>query len=636
MKRCITLLLMSALGCSAESGQHEQADLGFSQQPISVMSRDAIIARAKTGVGYSYWWAHGAWRLDGTQHGSCSGGCPSCSHSGSYGADCSGFVAKVWQVPNDIAVDDDAHPYSTYHFKNQSNQWSSISRSDVQKGDALVYNTNGAGHIFLFESGDPWGSMWAYECAGCATGCVHNIRTAGSSYSAIRRDSIGGPTSPGGGGSVRGDVNGDGRSDLVSVNADGNAYVWTGQTDGKFGGNAVPSFDGTLDSANLDGTGHLILAVVDVTGDGRSDLVSASTDGSAYVWPGLADGKFGGAVASFDGTLDSANLDGGGHYLVGVSDVNGDGHADLVSVNADGNAWVWPGTASGGFGGAVPSFDGTLDSANLDGTGHFIVGVADVTGDGKSDLVAVNADGNAYVWPGGSDGKFGTAVPSFDGTLDSVNLDGAGHLIVGVSDVTGDGKADLVSVNSGDGNAWVWSGGADGTFSGAVASFEGTLNISNLDGTGHFIVGVADTTGDGKSDLVSMNEDGSAYVWPGAQDATFGSAVGSFDGTMNSANLDGNGHYIVAPLGPEWMSPTSGSAGGPPGSGGHAGGRSGQGGSGWSGSSGMGGSPGADPKKTSANEGSCACRTTGKGGETPWALLFLAALGLWRFRARCE
>ena len=46
----------------------------------------------------------GRWRADGTDHGSCSGSCPSCSHSGKYGADCSGLIAKAWQF-GPVALD---------------------------------------------------------------------------------------------------------------------------------------------------------------------------------------------------------------------------------------------------------------------------------------------------------------------------------------------------------------------------------------------------------------------------------------------------------------------------------------------------------------------------------------------------
>lgn len=150
-----------------------------------------IFALARPAVGYSYYWGHGSWGTDGTNHGSCSGNCPSCTHSGRYGADCSGFVAKVWQIPGASAVTTDAHPYSTYNFYNEHTHWSRVSRDAMRPGDALVYNASGSGHIVLFESGsDPWGSLWVYEARGCATGIVHNLRAIGSTFVAIRREGL--------------------------------------------------------------------------------------------------------------------------------------------------------------------------------------------------------------------------------------------------------------------------------------------------------------------------------------------------------------------------------------------------------------------------------------------------------------
>ncbi|SDZ74983.1 FG-GAP repeat protein, partial [Bizionia paragorgiae] len=62
-----------------------------------------------------------------------------------------------------------------------------------------------------------------------------------------------------------------------------------------------------------------------------------------YVYRGGQDYKFSQGVSSFNGTLNSANVDGGnGHYIVGVADVNGDKKADLISVHSNGNAYVWP------------------------------------------------------------------------------------------------------------------------------------------------------------------------------------------------------------------------------------------------------------------------------------------------------
>ncbi len=153
--------------------------------------RDQAIDRAKAGMGFSYWWGHGRFRPEGptsSNAGSCSGSCPNCSHSGSYGGDCSGFAAKVWQVPSsndDLTVD--SHPYSTATFVGSSSSWSTISRDSILRGDAMVYNENGAGHIFIYASGDAWGSMYSYECKGCSYGCVYGSRTAAAKYKAIRR-----------------------------------------------------------------------------------------------------------------------------------------------------------------------------------------------------------------------------------------------------------------------------------------------------------------------------------------------------------------------------------------------------------------------------------------------------------------
>ena len=153
------------------------------------VSRDGIINACKAFVGYSYWWGGARFKVGGKDYGKCHS--PTYSgHSGSYGGDCSGFAGKAWQLPNAMPFDKNLHPYSTYHFKNQSNYWSSISRSSAQRADAMVYNSGGSGHIVIYEKGDAWGQAWTYEARGCSYGVVHNLRSLSSSYVARKRDSI--------------------------------------------------------------------------------------------------------------------------------------------------------------------------------------------------------------------------------------------------------------------------------------------------------------------------------------------------------------------------------------------------------------------------------------------------------------
>jgi uncharacterized protein YraI len=167
---------------------------GTGTTPPPPSERDVLVTRAKGGVGFSYWWGHGRWIPNGATSsaiGACTGNCPSCTHSGTNGADCSGYVAKIWSVPSSNAnVQVDSHPYSTATFVGSNSQWGTVSRGSLLKGDALVYNTNGAGHIFLYESGDGWGSMWAYEAKGCSYGIVHNLRTAGTAFKGIRKTGL--------------------------------------------------------------------------------------------------------------------------------------------------------------------------------------------------------------------------------------------------------------------------------------------------------------------------------------------------------------------------------------------------------------------------------------------------------------
>jgi len=162
------------------------AEAPGSAAPVST-DANAILDRARSGVGFSYHWGAGCWSPGSSSHGSCLGSCPNCSHSGTWGADCSGYVAKVWQVPGTSSMETCQHPYSTVNFENDRTHWSGVSRSSAQPADAFVYNTNGSGHVFLYESGDGWGWVKAYEAKGCSYGIVYGTRMVASQYSAIRR-----------------------------------------------------------------------------------------------------------------------------------------------------------------------------------------------------------------------------------------------------------------------------------------------------------------------------------------------------------------------------------------------------------------------------------------------------------------
>lgn len=157
------------------------------------MTREQIVQRGRTGVGYSYWWGGGCWQSDGGgNHGSCSGNCPSCTHSGTYGADCSGFVFKAWKVDGDPLSTCDHGPYTAESFRNSGAWWSRVTRADAQPADALASTT----HVVMLDHGDPWGTPTILEARGCSYGIQRNTRSLGSEYLASKRANLGAPTPP--------------------------------------------------------------------------------------------------------------------------------------------------------------------------------------------------------------------------------------------------------------------------------------------------------------------------------------------------------------------------------------------------------------------------------------------------------
>jgi len=167
--------------------------------------------------------------------------------------------------------------------------------------------------------------------------------------------------------------------------------------------------------------------VADVNGDGRADLVTI-VDNTAYVYRGQADATFGSAVASFAGTYRQGMLSGDGFEPVALADVNGDGRADLVSAHTDGNAYVHFGGADATFSGRADSFHNTLPTTLFGAdSGYEVIAALDVTGDGRADLVTAHTGGDVIVFPADGSGHFTSGARSFNGSYPVGRFDPDGH-----------------------------------------------------------------------------------------------------------------------------------------------------------------------------------------------------------------
>jgi hypothetical protein len=257
---------------------------------------------------------------------------------------------------------------------------------------------------------------------------------------------------------VIGDLNGDGKPDLVLADFSGN-------------GNAVVLFqDPTnpgqfLAPVNLS-TGYLTpsVAIGDLNGDGKPDVVAANFDSNGN----------NGRVSIFfqdpanPGTF-RARVDfpaGAQPQAVRIRDVNGDGLPDLVVANQGPGS---DGTGSSGVSVLLqdPGHRGSFLAPVTYATqgGPIDVAVADLNGDGKPDLVVANLG----PVPTGSVSVL-LQDPAHPGVfLAATNYAGFGQpLSVAIADLNGDGHPDIAVADGNSATVMLQNAAKPGTFASAL------------------------------------------------------------------------------------------------------------------------------------------------------------------------
>jgi hypothetical protein len=260
-----------------------------------------------------------------------------------------------------------------------------------------------------------------------------------------------------------------------------------------------------------DGAGPSHVAIGDLDGDGKPDLVVSNTlSNTISVYLGNGDGTFQAprqfAVGAFatPGTDISVKLPSFGRD-VAIADLNHDGIPDVVVTNdASGDVSVLLGRGDGTFA-PQERYNATTAPISLD--------VGDLNGDHIPDLSVISTSQGGYFTVatllGRGDGTFlperTIQVPTGSG----VNI-GSVHIV----DVNADAKPDLVVGGSSDPKLFVLLGNGDGTF-----TPEGAFDASRL-GVG---LGFADLNGDGKLDIAntSFDENNEVSVLLGNGDGTF-------------------------------------------------------------------------------------------------------------------
>lgn len=329
---------------------------------------------------------------------------------------------------------------------------------------------------------------------------------------------------------VAGDLNGDGRPDLVLTHNDGFTVVSV----------LLGRGDGTFQDAVRYGTGLSLppqypqgkysVAISDLNRDGKLDLV-VSNPGSIWNPASAVTGRVSVLLGNGDGSFQPAvvqNFLPAFPYSVAVGDFNGDGNDDLAVANF-GKPMNMPDFS--GVSVLLGNGDGTFQNPvnYAAGTEPDFVVVGDFNGDGLADLTVANQDG-VSVLLGKGDGTFQAAVNFAAGGAVSFTA---------VGDFNGDGRPDLaLAVASGSSSVLLNTCG-----SGSGCTTPGFAAPRSVQGGPYpASVAIGDCDGDGKLDLAVVYQDKyvNGQLVAGTVSLLMGNGDGSFRTAIKAADRGGN------------------------------------------------------------------------------------------------
>ncbi len=205
---------------------------------------------------------------------------------------------------------------------------------------------------------------------------------------------------------VTGDLDGDGKKDIVAPLWESGQFVWYENRGSEFRKHNIDS--------NISGP-HSV-AVADIDGDGNLDVVGASAGKTSWY---ENDG---------DGNFKEHAIDSNGGLSVNTADIDGDGDIDIIRQQRDNGDIDWLENDDDG--------DFTEHNIHQDYDQCWAAVAGDIDGDGDLDIATAGfSHNNILIWLNQGGGQFGDSI-----VVDNVDTPRAVH----IEDLDGDGDGDLV------------------------------------------------------------------------------------------------------------------------------------------------------------------------------------------------
>ncbi|WP_394825676.1 FG-GAP repeat domain-containing protein [Pendulispora albinea] len=229
-----------------------------------------------------------------------------------------------------------------------------------------------------------------------------------------------------------------------------------------------------------------------LSGEGRAEIMALHDNGDIQAWYNVAGFKempWGGSVTIGRGFSDPSR--------VRFADLDGDGYSDIIAIQENGDVQAWH---NGGAFKEMP-----WDGAAIIGRDFFDpnrVRLADLDGDGRAEIMAIQENGDIQAWHNGG----GFKEMPWDGAA----IIGRGFLDpneVQLADLDGDGRAEIMAIHpNGEIQAWYNAGGfkempwGDSTIVGRGFTDPSRARFADLDG-------------DGRAEIMAIQSNGDVQAW---------------------------------------------------------------------------------------------------------------------------
>lgn len=295
----------------------------------------------------------------------------------------------------------------------------SISTVGVTARDLRLTDINNDGQLDVVGFGTDESNSIAYVSLGNSNGTFGAVTT----FQMYGTDIVSGEL---------GDINGDGKVDIVSVEGNGRISIRLGNGDGTFS---------SLTSTSINNISIFNIDLRDVNGDGALDILAGGI-GSGGSQPGVLNVRLGNGNGTFASSQSYSSTLSAQVNDFDFQDLNGDGILDAILAG-------WSSGGPGSPPGAITVLLGNSNGSFGAGTGYSMtalgvvlgsVSLADLDGDGNLDVVGVGTNGvdtgTVSIRLGNGDGTFRSSstysteivLGTYDSELRDLNGDGVPDL----------------------------------------------------------------------------------------------------------------------------------------------------------------------------------------------------------------